>query len=127
MSGWRNTTASTACAADSCGASHCPRTRRAAACSGKASILTVTSAGNRTSPVVRGVWVMESLLGAHVPQPPPGVETDLNENPDGHGRCRYASGWKRIARTRPAPPVIGSMDPLGFAMENFDLLGTLAR
>ena len=44
---------------------------------GQGSILTVTSVANRTSPVMRGAWVMENLLGAPVPRPPPGVEADL--------------------------------------------------
>src|SRR5690606_4842319 len=44
---------------------------------GQGTWLTTTSAANRTSPVVRGTWVVENLLGAHVPSPPPGVETDL--------------------------------------------------
>src|SRR5215510_11422823 len=47
---------------------------------GHGSLLTVTSAGNRTSPVKRGKWILENLLGAPVPQPPPGVETNLTES-----------------------------------------------
>ena len=48
---------------------------------GHGSILTLTSAANRTSPVVRGKWVLENLLGAPPPQPPPGVETNLEKDP----------------------------------------------
>src|SRR5690606_24326785 len=44
---------------------------------GHASVLTATSAPNRTSPVVRGQWIIENLLGAPVPSPPPGAEADL--------------------------------------------------
>jgi hypothetical protein len=89
---------------------------------GKGSILTVTSAGNRTSPVMRGVWVMESLLGAHVPQPPPGVEADLQE-PVG---AAPKSVRERLEIHRDNPTCASChriMDPLGFALENFDLLG----
>src|SRR4029453_5325362 len=48
---------------------------------GHGSLLTVTSAGNRTSPVKRGKWILENLLGAPVPLPPPGVETNLEAKP----------------------------------------------
>jgi hypothetical protein len=44
---------------------------------GHGSILTVTSVSNRTSPVIRGAWIVENIMGAPVPQPPPGVEADL--------------------------------------------------
>jgi hypothetical protein len=90
---------------------------------GKASILTVTSAGNRTSPVMRGAWVMESLLGAHVPQPPPGVETDLDQDP---AAAAPKSVRERLELHRANPTCAAChqiMDPLGFALENFDLLG----
>ncbi len=47
---------------------------------GQGSVLTATSAGNRTSPVKRGKWILENLLGAPVPSPPPGVETNLEKS-----------------------------------------------
>ena len=90
---------------------------------GQGSILTVTSVGNRTSPVIRGAWVLESLLGAHVPQPPPGVEADLKEVP---GESRPLSVRERLEMHRAAPSCAAChqiMDPIGFAMENFDLVG----
>ncbi len=90
---------------------------------GQGSILTVTSAGNRTSPVMRGAWVMETLLGAPVPQPPPGVEADLKESPDmSHPMTVRA----RLELHRANPSCASChqvMDPIGFAMENFDLIG----
>ena len=49
---------------------------------GKGSILLVTSAANRTSPVQRGQWVLENLLGSRAPNPPPGVETNLDQKAD---------------------------------------------
>ena len=55
---------------------------------GHGSILTVTSAANRTSPVQRGKWVLENVLGAPPPQPPPGVETNLDGEP---ARAKAAS------------------------------------
>ena len=90
---------------------------------GQGSILTVTSVGNRTSPVKRGAWIMESLLGAHVPQPPPGVEADLKENTAGG---RPSSVRERMEQHRSNATCASChqvMDPMGFALENFDLLG----
>jgi hypothetical protein len=90
---------------------------------GQGSILTVTSAGNRTSPVMRGAWVMETLLGAPVPQPPPGVEADLKESPD---MSHPMTVRERLEKHRSNPSCAAChqvMDPIGFAMENFDLIG----
>ena len=68
---------------------------------GHGSFLTVTSAGNRTSPVKRGKWILENLLGAPVPQPPPGVETNL----DGVGRARRRADVDApAARAAPRQP-----------------------
>lgn len=90
---------------------------------GQGSLLTLTSAGNRTSPVMRGVWVMETLLGAHVPQPPPGVEADLKEAAAG---APPVSVRVRLEQHRANPTCASchqAMDPLGFALENFDRVG----
>jgi Protein of unknown function (DUF1592)/Protein of unknown function (DUF1588)/Protein of unknown function (DUF1585)/Protein of unknown function (DUF1587)/Protein of unknown function (DUF1595)/Planctomycete cytochrome C len=90
---------------------------------GQGSILTVTSAGNRTSPVMRGEWILEGLLGAPVPQPPPGVIADLKESPD---MSRPMSVRERMESHRANPNCAAChriMDPLGFALENFDLIG----
>ena len=71
---------------------------------GQASILTVTSFANRTSPVVRGKWVMDTLLGAPPPKPPPNVPP-LKENVAGAKPLAGARrGWRSIATTRFAPP-----------------------
>ena len=90
---------------------------------GQGSMLTVTSVSTRTSPVVRGKWILENLLGAPVPQPPPGVETNLEADPaTGPTTLR-----QRLEQHR-SNPVCASchriMDPMGFALENFDLVGT---
>ena len=89
---------------------------------GHGSFLTVTSAANRTSPVKRGKWVLENLLGAPVPLPPPGVETNLTETPgDAPSSMR-----QRLERHRANPSCAAChavMDPVGFALEPFDLIG----
>ena len=88
---------------------------------GHASLLTVTSYANRTSVVLRGKWVLETLLGAPPPPPPPNVPP-LAEN----DRRQPTSLRERMEQHR-ASPVCAScharMDPLGFAMEHFDAIG----
>ena len=71
---------------------------------GHGSILTLTSHADRTSPVLRGKWVMEVLLGTPPPPPPPDVP-DLEATARGGGRtaaARCASAWSSTARVRPA-------------------------
>jgi cytochrome c551/c552 len=89
---------------------------------GQASILLVTSVANRTSPVARGKWVLENLLGTPPPLPPPNVpplDTDASAK-------QPASVRERMEMHR-ANPVCASchkiMDPIGFSLENFDLIG----
>ncbi len=88
---------------------------------GHASVLTVTSYPNRTSPVLRGKWVLENLLGAPPPPPPPDVPS-LEEG----SRTTPTTVRERLEQHR-ANPVCAScharMDPLGFALENFDPIG----
>jgi hypothetical protein len=72
---------------------------------------------------MRGAWIMQTVLGAPVPQPPPGVDADLKEGPD---PTRPLSVRERLEHHRINPSCASChqvMDPLGFAMENFDLLG----
>ena len=89
---------------------------------GQGSILTGTSRPNRTSPVIRGKWILENLLGAPPPPPPPDVP-DLEEERDPR---RVLPIRERMAEHR-ANPVCASchaqMDQLGFALENFDAIG----
>jgi len=89
---------------------------------GKGAILTVTSYANRTSPVLRGKWLLENILGAPPPPPPPNVPT-LKENTVG---SKPLSVRERLEEHR-KDPVCASchrvMDPLGFALENFDAIG----
>ena len=90
---------------------------------GHGSILTVTSTASRTSPVVRGSWILENLLSAPVPAPPPGVETNL----DGDGSTVITTSVRERLEAHRADPVCASchavIDPVGFALENFDLVG----
>ena len=90
---------------------------------GHGSILTATSVANRTSPVVRGAWIVENLLGAEVPPPPPGVEADLS----GARSPVEAKTLRQRMEAHRANPVCASchqlIDPFGFALENFDLVG----
>jgi hypothetical protein len=93
---------------------------------GQGSFLTVTSAGNRTSPVKRGKWILENLLGAPVPSPPPGVETNL-EKSVAHG-ATPTSLRQRLEQHRANPSCAAChavMDPIGFSLEPFDLIGKL--
>jgi len=89
---------------------------------GHASILTVTSYADRTSVVLRGKWVLETMLGAPPPPPPPNVPP-LKQN---DGKSKPTSLRERMEQHR-SNPVCAScharMDPLGFALENFDPTG----
>jgi hypothetical protein len=91
---------------------------------GHGSILTATSVPNRTSPVVRGAWIVENILGADVPNPPPGVETNLDAAP---GDAVAADTLRQRLEQHRADPACASchkiMDPIGFSLENFDLVG----
>jgi hypothetical protein len=93
---------------------------------GHGSILTATSAPNRTSPVVRGQWLIQSLLGAEVPSPPPGAEADLSAEASESEGLAGNTVRERLELHRANPTCAGChgiMDPLGLALENFDLLG----
>jgi hypothetical protein len=90
---------------------------------GHGSILTVTSAANRTSPVTRGKWVLENVLGAPPPTPPPGVETNLEKDP---AQVKATSLRQRMEAHRTSPGCASChrlMDPIGFSLENFDHTG----
>lgn len=90
---------------------------------GQGSILLVTSAANRTSPVTRGKWVLENLLGAPPPSPPPGVETNLDDATE-VAEPRTLRERMEQHRTNPVCASCHSiMDPIGFTLENFDLVG----
>jgi hypothetical protein len=86
-----------------------------------ASVLTVSSYATRTSPVLRGKWILENLLDAPPPDPPPGV-ANLNEAKAGES----ASVRQQLEAHRSDPTCAAChrrMDPLGFGLENYDAIG----
>jgi hypothetical protein len=88
---------------------------------GQGSLLLVTSNANRTSPVIRGKWILENLLGAQAPTPPPDVPP-LEEKPTATAR----SVRERIEQHRANPVCAGChkiMDPIGLSLENYDAVG----
>ena len=93
---------------------------------GKASILMVTAYPNRTSPVLRGAYILENLLGTPPAPPPPNVEA-FKENKEGE----KPKTIREIMETHRANPTCnachGVMDPLGFSLENFDTIGDVPR
>jgi hypothetical protein len=91
---------------------------------GHGSILVQTSLANRTSPVLRGKWVMEVLLGNPPPPPPPGVP-DLEETADNKDG-KPLTTRERMELHRKDPTCKGChqyMDPIGLALDNFDVTG----
>jgi len=91
---------------------------------GHGSILTQTSLGNRTSPVLRGKWVVEVLVGTPPPPPPPGVP-DLEETA-GVAEGEVLTTRRRMEMHRSNPVCAAChkvMDPVGLALDNFDVTG----
>ena len=92
---------------------------------GHASILTLTSHGNRTSPVLRGKWIMEVLLGSP-PPPPPANVPDLEET-KGSKDGRMLSVAEQLAQHRKSPfcsSCHNVIDPIGLSLDNFDVTGS---
>jgi len=91
---------------------------------GHGSVLVQTSLGNRTSPVLRGKWVMEVLLGNPPPPPPPGVP-DLEETSETEaGRILTTRERMEAHRSNPTCASCHSLiDPIGLALDNFDVTG----
>jgi mono/diheme cytochrome c family protein len=89
---------------------------------GKGAVLMGTSYGNRTSPVLRGAWILENIYGTPPEAPPPGVE-QFKETEVGQ---KALTVRERLEQHRTNPSCNGChgvMDPLGFALENFDVVG----
>jgi mono/diheme cytochrome c family protein len=89
---------------------------------GKASVLAVTSYPHRTSPTIRGKWLLENILAAPVPPPPPDVNTALDETKT----VKTTTVREMLEHHRANPACAschGNMDPLGFSLENFDAIG----
>jgi mono/diheme cytochrome c family protein len=89
---------------------------------GKGSVLLATSYPNRTAPVLRGAWILENVLGTPPAAPPPDVE-GFKENKEGE-KPKSVREIMEQHRARPSCNAChGVMDPLGFALENFDAVG----
>jgi mono/diheme cytochrome c family protein len=89
---------------------------------GHGSILTVTSYPNRTSPVLRGKYILENILGTPPSPPPPNVDTTL-EQKDGEEPKSVRALLEQHRRNPTCAACHRVMDPLGFALENFDGIG----
>jgi hypothetical protein len=99
-----------------------PRADRRAGLLGQAGVLTVTSYPNRTSPVLRGKFVLEKILGTPPPPPPPNIPS-LAEHADG---TQPTTLRDRLELHRASPSCAAChalIDPIGFALENYDALG----
>ena len=97
--------------------------RRGLGLLGHSSILTLTSYANRTSPVLRGKYVLGNLLGAPPAPPPPNIPALATENKESG---KVLPMREALAQHRANPACAGchaAMDPIGFAMDNFDALG----
>jgi hypothetical protein len=91
---------------------------------GEGSMLTITSVATRTSPVSRGKWILENLLGAPPPQPPPGVEINLDPDPKAEKPTTLRQRMEMHRRSPQCASCHRLMDPIGFSLENFDQVGT---
>src|ERR1700733_2919173 len=89
---------------------------------GKAGVLMATSYGNRTAPVLRGAWILENITGTPPTAPPPGVGA-LKETEPGKEAETVRVRLERHRQNPSCNACHGVMDPLGFALENFDVVG----
>jgi hypothetical protein len=89
---------------------------------GQGSILALTSHAERTSPVVRGKWILENLLGLQVPPPPPNVPP-LPEKMDGDKPRTMREQMAEHRANAVCAACHKTLDPIGFALENFDAVG----
>jgi cytochrome c553 len=88
----------------------------------QASVLTATSNGVETSPVNRGIWVLENILGSPPPPPPPDVEP---LEPDIRGATTNREQLAKHRSVETCAECHGKIDPIGFALESFDPIGSL--
>jgi hypothetical protein len=86
----------------------------------QAAVLKVTANGTNTSPVVRGVWVMDNILGQPVPPPPPDVPA---VEPDIRGAVTIRQQLAKHRQSAACASCHRKIDPVGFALENFDVIG----
>jgi hypothetical protein len=93
---------------------------------GKGALLTLTSIPARTSPVARGKWIQQTLLGVAPPDPPPGVEGIKPKPADNTGNLKVPSMREQMVMHRTAPTCAAChniFEPVGIALENFDATG----
>ena len=99
-----------------------PKDRTRAGVLGMGAVHMLTSYSRRTSPVLRGGWVLETMFGVHLPAPPP----DAGELPGGEKESSKKTVRQRLQSHRDNPTCAAChdlIDPIGFALENFDVLG----
>ena len=96
------------------------KTHRRGGLLGQASVLTASANGVDTSPVVRGIWILENLLGITPDSPPPDV--DIPE-PDARGELTIRELYAKHRTVQSCNDCHKKIDPLGFALENFDAIG----
>ena len=89
---------------------------------GKGAVLIKTSYPNRTSPVLRGAWVLDKIIGTPPTPPPPGVETDLNPK-QGEAPKTVRARLEQHRANATCRQCHGVIDPMGLALENFDAVG----
>jgi hypothetical protein len=89
---------------------------------GQSSVLTVTSYANRTSPVLRGKWLLENILGAPPPPPPPNVPSLEDSGSDGKP-LPLRELMEKHRKNPGCASCHANIDPLGFVLENFDAIG----
>ncbi len=89
---------------------------------GKGALLTITSQGERTSPVARGKWFLETFLAISPPEPPPGVDTDLAPV-EGEAPTSLRARLEAHSISPSCASCHTIFEPMGFAMENFDAVG----
>ncbi|PHS04789.1 MAG: hypothetical protein COA78_16075 [Blastopirellula sp.] len=87
---------------------------------GQAAVLTASANGVDTSPVVRGIWILENLLGTPPDPPPPGVEVP---EPDTRGELTIRQLYAKHRTVESCNDCHKKIDPVGFALENFDAVG----
>jgi len=89
---------------------------------GKGAVLMKTSYPDRTSPVLRGAWVLEKIIGTPPTPPPPGVETDLSQRA-GEKPATVRARLEQHRASATCRQCHGVIDPMGLALENFDAVG----
>jgi hypothetical protein len=89
---------------------------------GMAAVLTLTSYPRRTSPVLRGKWVLEELLGTPPPPPPPNIKT-LPQDDRPRDGMTFRQRLEQHRRDASCASCHAKLDPLGFGLENFDAIG----